>query len=154
MNFYLIAYNKIGVPGRITRHIHVARPSGRASRVQLLLLLKLSNLKVLHPYWQFNSATTQESLWVWRIGAPGRIRTCYPRLSIPSTAFAAWQNQAISPLCEDDTYHVSLWSGLSLHHFRCHTYSLYGTLRKSLAKWIKFAWLFLGVFTLKLICEP
>ena len=30
----------------------------------------------------------------------------------------------------DDTYGVSLWSGLSLHRLRCHTYSLYGSLRK------------------------
>ncbi len=53
-------------------------------------------------------------------GAPGRTRTCYPRLSLPTTPF-------------DAALHLSwrvLWSGLSLHHLRCRTYSLYGTLQK------------------------
>ena len=50
------------------------------------------------------------------IGAPERTRTSNPRLSLPATAFAAFIQ--------------SLWSGLSLHHCRCHTYSLYGSLRQ------------------------
>ena len=47
-------------------------------------------------------------------GAPGRIRTCDPRLSLPTTPF-------------DAPWYMGLWSGLSLHHFRCRTYSLYGS---------------------------
>ena len=50
-------------------------------------------------------------------GAPGRIRTCDRRLSLPTTAFAA------PGPC------LSLWSGLSLRHLRRRTYSLYGSPR-------------------------
>ena len=40
----------------------------------------------------------------------------------PAAAGLAYQLLLSQPL-------ASLWSGLSLHRFRCHTYSLYGTLR-------------------------
>ena len=48
-------------------------------------------------------------------GAPGRTRTCNPRLSLP-LQFSLPRE-------------ASLWSGLSLHRLRCCTYSLYGALR-------------------------
>ena len=46
-------------------------------------------------------------------GAPGRIRTCDPRLSLPTTPF--------------DAPRAGLWPGLSLRHLRRRTYSLYGS---------------------------
>ena len=49
------------------------------------------------------------------IGAPGRTRTCNPRLSLPLQFSLPRQ--------------ASSWSGLSLHLLRCCTYSLYGALR-------------------------
>ncbi|WP_282776068.1 hypothetical protein, partial [Phaeodactylibacter xiamenensis] len=68
---------------------------------------------------------------------PGRIRTCDRLISLPTTAFAAPDDQ-----CQD------LWSGLSLRHFRRATYSLYGTLRKSSAQCTPLDWLFRGIPTL------
>jgi hypothetical protein len=47
-------------------------------------------------------------------GAPERTRTSNPRLSLPTTSF-------------DALILSGLWSGLSLHHHRCRTYSLYGS---------------------------
>ena len=51
------------------------------------------------------------------LARPAGLEPATARLSLPTTAFAA-------PL-------TGLWSGLSLHHLRCRTYSLYGTPRKS-----------------------
>ena len=48
----------------------------------------------------------------------------------------------------------SLWSGLSLRRLRRRTYSLYGALRKSAAKFTPFCWPFLGASTLSDTFEP
>src|SRR5690606_8445641 len=48
-------------------------------------------------------------------GAPGRTRTCNPRLSLPPL------------LSQPPPLERSSWSGLSLHRLRCRTYSLYGS---------------------------
>ena len=66
----------------------------------------------------------------------------------PATLGLAYQ----LPLSRPRT--ASLWSGLSLRHLRRRTYSLYGTLRKFLAKFTRFAWKFLGVSTLSDTFEP
>jgi len=46
----------------------------------------------------------------------------------PSTLGLAYQLLLLQPYPANRQ--VSLWSGLSLHHLRCCTYSLYGALRK------------------------
>ncbi len=45
----------------------------------------------------------------------------------PATLGLAYQLRLSTP------HTTSLWSGLSLHHLRCRTYSLYGTLRKQVS---------------------
>ena len=92
----------------------VPHPSGRPTAVQLLFQTKLSNLFTVqvNQNIKINMAHILPYLFY---GAPGRTRTCYPRLSLPSTPF-------------DALILSGLWSGLSLHHHRCRTYSLYGSL--------------------------
>ncbi len=108
------AHHKLGTPGRTTKRFAFC-PTGRTSCVQ-------------NRRGDFVEPADCQRSPILNInnGTPGRIRTCYPRLSLPTTSF-------------DALYYQGLWSGLSLHHLRCRTYSLYGTLRKSDANLTFFA---------------
>ena len=66
----------------------VPHPSGRPTAVQLLFQTKLSNLFTVqvNQNIKINMAHILPYLFY---GAPGRTRTCYPRLSLPSTPFDA-----------------------------------------------------------------
>ena len=127
----------------------------------------------LHPPLFHYFASWQLYNMPYLIGAPGRIRTCDPRLRRPMLYPAELQAQdlylpgRITPgvlpsalraaLCafkfapgnfvEPATlglayqlrlstphYIAGLWSGLSLHHLRCRTYSLYGSPMRPVAQ--------------------
>ena len=116
----------------VTRTIPGARPAGAlrfASCVQIGCPADLSN-------WSEPCRTQQKNGLEGRFlnGAPGRTRTCNPRLSLPLQ---------FSLPCN-----AGLWSGLSLHPLRCCTYSLYGALRTSTVNLLFFSWIFLGASTL------
>ena len=61
----------------------------------------------------------------------------------PATLGLAYQLRLSTPQNS-----LGLWSGLSLHHHRCRTYSLYGTRRKSATNFTFFSWLLRGASTL------